>query len=82
MTSQPDARPSAPDPLQPLKRRGLLAAGVALVAGLVAKLTEQPVSAGTDGDVVLGASTRRRFRQLMQQPHHERHRDGAERHRH
>ena len=56
MTSQPDVRPSAPDRTQPLKRRGLLAASVALVAGLVAKLTEQPVSAGVDGDVVLGAS--------------------------
>ena len=55
MTSQPDVRPPIPDPTQPLKRRGLLAAGVTLVAGFVAKLTEQPVSAGVDGDVVLGA---------------------------
>ena len=55
MTTQPDLRTPAPDTTQPLKRRGLLAAGVALVAGLVAKLTEQPVSAGMDGDVVLGA---------------------------
>jgi hypothetical protein len=55
MTSQSDVRTPAPDPTQPLKRRGMLAAGIALVAGLVAKLTEQPVSAGVDGDVVLGA---------------------------
>jgi hypothetical protein len=40
----------------PIKRRGVFALGAALVAGLVAKLTEQPVSAGTDGDVILGAN--------------------------
>ncbi|HEY7059687.1 MAG TPA: hypothetical protein VH458_24295 [Vicinamibacterales bacterium] len=44
-----------PDRTQTLKRRGLLAAGAAFVAGLVAKFSETPVSAGTDGDVVLGA---------------------------
>jgi hypothetical protein len=38
----------------PIKRRGLLALAATAVAGLVAKLTEQPLSAGTDGDVVLG----------------------------
>jgi hypothetical protein len=40
---------------QTLKRRGLLAATAALVAGLVAKFSEVPLVAGTDGDVVLGA---------------------------
>jgi hypothetical protein len=45
-----------PESARTLKRRGLLAAAVAFVAGLVAKVTEQPVSAGTDGDVVLGAA--------------------------
>jgi hypothetical protein len=55
MTTLPsDVRTPAPDNTQPLKRRGLLAAGAAFVAGLVAKLSETPVSAGTDGDVVLG----------------------------
>ncbi len=39
-----------------LRRRGLLAAAVAVMAGLVAKITEQPVEAGVDGDVVLGAA--------------------------
>jgi hypothetical protein len=39
---------------QTLKRRGLLAVGAAFVAGLVAKLSETPLSAGVDGDVVLG----------------------------
>jgi hypothetical protein len=41
---------------EPLARRGLLAAAAALVAGLVGRLTEAHVEAGTDGDVVLGAS--------------------------
>jgi hypothetical protein len=39
-----------------LKRRGLFAAAAALVAAVVAKVTEQKVEAGVDGDVVLGAS--------------------------
>jgi hypothetical protein len=55
-TSQLDACSSAPDTTQTLKRRGLFAAGAALVAGLIAKLSEQSVSAGVDGDVVLGVS--------------------------
>jgi hypothetical protein len=38
-----------------LKRRGILAAAGAVVAGIVAKQTSDPVAAGTDGDVVLGA---------------------------
>ncbi|MHB8645969.1 MAG: hypothetical protein ACYDAR_09310 [Thermomicrobiales bacterium] len=37
-----------------LKRRGILAAAGAVVAGIVAKQTAQPVAAGTDGDVILG----------------------------
>jgi hypothetical protein len=49
-----DLRPSVPETTQKLKRRGLLAAGAALMAGLIGKLSEEPVSAGTDGDVVLG----------------------------
>ncbi|HEY7055401.1 MAG TPA: hypothetical protein VH458_02695 [Vicinamibacterales bacterium] len=55
-TFEPDARPPAAGSTQSLKRRGLLAAGAAFVAGLVARLTEQPVSAGVDGDVVLGTT--------------------------
>jgi hypothetical protein len=55
-TSQPDVRSSLSDTPQTLKRRGLLAAGAAFVAGLVAKLSETSVSAGVDGDVVLGAT--------------------------
>jgi hypothetical protein len=38
------------------RRRGLLAAAATAVAAAVAKLTEQPTLAGTDGDVVLGAA--------------------------
>jgi hypothetical protein len=41
---------------KPWKRRGLFAAAAALVAAVVGRVTEQPVSAGVDGDVVLGAS--------------------------
>ena len=41
---------------QTIKRRGLFAAAVALIGAVVAKVTEQPVQAGVDGDVVLGAS--------------------------
>jgi hypothetical protein len=54
-TSQRDPQPAVPDTTQNVKRRGLLAAGAALVAGLVARLTETRAFAGTDGDVVLGA---------------------------
>jgi hypothetical protein len=53
-TSQPAVRTPASAPDQTFKRRGLLAAGAAFVAGLVAKLSEQSVSAGIDGDLVLG----------------------------
>jgi hypothetical protein len=55
-TSQSDERALPCDTTQTLKRRGLLAAAAAFVAGLVAKLSEEPVSAGVDGDVVLGTS--------------------------
>ena len=46
----------ASNPPHTLQRRGLLAIAAAFVAGVVAKLSEQPVFAGTDGDVVLGAA--------------------------
>jgi hypothetical protein len=39
-----------------LQRRGLFAAVAALAAAVVAKVTEQKVEAGSDGDVVLGGS--------------------------
>jgi hypothetical protein len=55
-TSQSDERALPCATSQTLKRRGLLAAAAAFVAGLVAKLSEEPVSAGVDGDVVLGTS--------------------------
>jgi hypothetical protein len=38
------------------KRRGLIAAAWAAVAAIVARQTTEPVQAGTDGDVVLGAA--------------------------
>ena len=47
-------RSEAADEPGVLKRRGLLAAAAAFVAGAIAKLSEQPVYAGADGDVVLG----------------------------
>ena len=55
-TPETDMRPSKPSDESILKRRGLLAGAVALVAGLVAKMSETTVSAGVDGDVVLGAA--------------------------
>src|SRR5438067_1058894 len=39
-----------------LRRRGLVAAVAALAAGTLAKTTATPALAGTDGDVVLGAT--------------------------
>jgi hypothetical protein len=57
MTASPTGvRPPIAEANQALKRRGLLAVGAAFVAGLIAKLSETPVSAGVDGDVVLGVS--------------------------
>jgi len=56
-TSQPEKRSLVPERTQTLKRRGILAAAAAVVAGLVAKLSETPVSAGVDGDVVLGTTS-------------------------
>jgi len=47
-------RSEAADESGVLKRRGLLAAAAAFVAGALAKLSEQPLYAGADGDVVLG----------------------------
>ena len=55
-TPQSDARTPGEDPSQHNRRRGLLAAVAALVAGLVATFSEEKIQAGTDGDVVLGAS--------------------------
>jgi hypothetical protein len=60
-TSQSDVRPPASEPTHTLKRRGLLTAAAAFVAGLVAKLSETPVSAGVDGDVVLGGNNTSAF---------------------
>ena len=51
----PDLPTPAPNLPPTLQRRGLLAVAAAFVAGLVAKLSEQPVFAGIDGDLVLGA---------------------------
>jgi hypothetical protein len=42
-----------PEVNKTLRRRGLFAAAVALFAGTFAKITEKPVYAGADGDVVL-----------------------------
>jgi hypothetical protein len=52
-TRQSDVRTQLHDTTQSLKRRGLLAAAVSLVAAAVAKISERPVFAGVDGDVVL-----------------------------
>ena len=40
-----------------MKRRGILAAAAAMVAGIVAKQTGQPVAAGSDGDVIAAQTT-------------------------
>ena len=55
-TPQSNARTPGENASQRNLRRGLLAAVAALVAGLVATFSEEKVQAGTDGDVVLGAS--------------------------
>jgi hypothetical protein len=54
-TSQSETRTPAADPNQPMKRRGLLAAAWAAMAAVILNRTTQPVEAGVDGDVVLGA---------------------------
>jgi hypothetical protein len=57
MTTQTTAQaPEGNKEVETFKRRGLFAAAAALVAAVVAKVTEQPVLAGVDGDVVLGAT--------------------------
>jgi hypothetical protein len=60
MTEQTGMKPAETDE-QPMachtwKRRGLIAAAWAAVAAIVARQTTDPVQAGVDGDVVLGAS--------------------------
>jgi hypothetical protein len=44
------------EPERVWKRRGLFAAAAALVAAVVARVSEQRMEAGSDGDVVLGTS--------------------------
>jgi hypothetical protein len=51
-----DDRKHADGMTESLKRRGLLTAAWAAVAAFVLKQATQPVEAGVDGDVVLGAS--------------------------
>jgi hypothetical protein len=41
----------------PVGRRGLIAGAAALAAGLLAKQAADPVSAGSDGDVIAGSTT-------------------------
>jgi hypothetical protein len=53
-TSQPGVLTPTSETDPTLRRRGLLTATAAFVAGLVARFSETPVSAGVDGDVVLG----------------------------
>lgn len=55
MEKQPlDGCKANPDRTATLKRRGLFAAAVAFFVGAIAKISEQPAYAGSDGDVVLG----------------------------
>jgi len=60
MTEQTGRKPAETDEQriasQAWKRRGLLAAAWAAVAAIVARQTTEPVEAGVDGDVVLGAA--------------------------
>jgi hypothetical protein len=46
-----------PDPDPTIRRRGLLGLTAAFVAGLIARFTEQPLQAGTDGDVIANTWT-------------------------
>jgi hypothetical protein len=56
MTKMPaDDRKHADGMTESMKRRGLLAAAWAAMAAVVLNRTTQPVEAGVDGDVVLGA---------------------------
>src|SRR5262245_51621913 len=54
MTESKLANSSTPSD-RAMRRRGLVALAAAFVGGLVAKRTETPLAAGTDGDVVLGS---------------------------
>ena len=51
-----DDRSDTVDVQRPHQRRGFLALAWAAVAGIALKVTTRPVSAGVDGDVVLGAA--------------------------
>jgi hypothetical protein len=53
-TSQPDGRTRTADRPPTLRRRGLFAAALGFVAGFAARWSEEPLEAGSDGDVVLG----------------------------
>jgi hypothetical protein len=60
MTEQTGTKPAETDEQRiashTWKRRGLIAAAWAAVAAIVARQTTEPVEAGVDGDVVLGAA--------------------------
>ena len=60
MTTQRTIKPSRADTDEPIRRRGILAAAVALVAGFVARLSEAPVQAtsgaGDQGFLALGSN--------------------------
>jgi hypothetical protein len=56
MIATTETRDNADGAQNTWQRRGLFAAVAALVAGVLARLSEQRVEAGTDGDVILGAS--------------------------
>src|SRR5215204_2639721 len=60
MTPQPTIKSSPADSDEPIRRRGILAAAVAVVAGLVARLAEAPVQAtsgaGDQGFLALGSN--------------------------
>jgi hypothetical protein len=53
---RPGVDPSASDSTKTVTRRGLIAAAAALVTAFVGGISEETIQAGSDGDVVLGAS--------------------------
>lgn len=53
----PDTQQGHEDTSRTLRRRGLVAGAAALIAGLAAAKVADPVAAGTDGDLVVGALT-------------------------